>query len=216
VKHRVPNIPILGIIPAMILLLAAKDDWSTTHVVQFGGSFGFAYSPKTFSASVGDTVEWNGDFGMHPLSSTTIPAGAPTWHNATGTKFLYVITVTGTYNYQCDVHAGLGMVGSFEASGSAVRETGQYGRAGQTFAGRAVHMIAAPQAAAEFTIPHAAFVKIEIFDERGRAVTTPVQRMFDAGAFRVPINPRLAAGPYFARLSVDGTEIVGTGMIVNR
>jgi plastocyanin len=78
-KHCVPDSGKFAGILAIILLLAVNNDWATTHVVQFGGSLGFVFSPKDFSATVGDTVEWEGDFSVHPLSSTTIPANAPSW-----------------------------------------------------------------------------------------------------------------------------------------
>ncbi len=89
--------------------------FSATHTVQFGGSVGFAYSPKSFTANLGDTVKWTGDFSMHPLSSTTIPTGAVAWHNGSGTSpYIYVIKVAGTYDYKCDVHAV--MTGSFSVA----------------------------------------------------------------------------------------------------
>ena len=50
------------------VLLAGKTAGAATHTVEFGGSFGYTYSPGNFSANVGDTVMWKGDFTMHPLS----------------------------------------------------------------------------------------------------------------------------------------------------
>jgi plastocyanin len=91
-----------------------------THTVQFGGSFGLTYSPKTFTANIGDTVKWTGDFAMHPLSSTTIPSGAATWHQATGSSpFIYAIKVAGSYDYKCDTHVSSGMTGSFTVTGAS-------------------------------------------------------------------------------------------------
>jgi plastocyanin len=109
-----------GIALHMLLLAAFAIPLNTlaiTHTVQFGGSFGMTYSPKSFSADLGDTVKWTGDFSVHPLSSTTIPSSAATWHNGSGTNpYIYVIKVAGTYNYQCDVHVSAGMIGSFTVS----------------------------------------------------------------------------------------------------
>jgi plastocyanin len=121
-KKKSPNaakivFPNFAVILAFILPLIVH---ASTHTVRFGGSLGLVYSPATFTAIVGDTVVWSGDFTMHPISSTTIPAGATTWHNATGTTFSYVIRVAGTYNYQCDFHISQGMIASFTAATSAV------------------------------------------------------------------------------------------------
>ncbi|MBI5475938.1 MAG: T9SS type A sorting domain-containing protein [Ignavibacteriales bacterium] len=89
---------------------------ATTHIIQFGGSFGFAYSPNNISVAVGDTIQWQGSFALHPLSSTIIPSGTSGWHVSSGSTFSYVVAQPGTYNYQCDVHSTFGMVGSFTAS----------------------------------------------------------------------------------------------------
>ncbi len=76
---------------------------------------------KFFSANVGDTISWRGDFSAHPLSATLVPAGAMAFSNFTGSQFDYVIKVPGTYRYQCNVHFSIGMVGSFTAT-AAVAE----------------------------------------------------------------------------------------------
>ena len=110
------------------LLLAAASGFATTHVIQFGGSFGLTYSPSNFSASVGDTVKWTGDFTMHPLKSTTIPGSAAAWtYTGTNTTFQYVITAAGTYNYECEVHVSLGMVGSFTVTTAVLPNRGLSG-----------------------------------------------------------------------------------------
>lgn len=195
----------------MILLPMAKSGWAVTHVVQFGGSLGFVYSPSDFSAVVGDTVEWEGDFSMHPLSSTTIPAGAQSWNNTSGTTFLYVIKVSGTYHYQCDIHYSIGMIGSFEATGSGVREGRSFGAAGKTDLIAIVESgnIAGPELV--FLLPFAGRAKIEVFDMLGRPVATVADRQFEAGIHEVPLNAhQRAAGLYFVKLTIGGVERVVT------
>lgn len=93
--------------------------FAATHTIVFGGSAGFAYSPAAVNVRVGDTITWTGNFAVHPLTSTTIPPGAPAWQHATGTDFSYVVTVPGTFNYKCTVHSG--MVGSFTATVASVK-----------------------------------------------------------------------------------------------
>lgn len=99
----------------LLAVIMSSTAFSTVHVIQFGGTFGNAYVPPSLTVTVGDTIEWQGPFSVHPLSSTSVPAGASAWHNGTGTVFDYVVGIPGAYNYQCDVHGGLGMVGAFTA-----------------------------------------------------------------------------------------------------
>jgi plastocyanin len=99
---------------------------AVTHTVQFGGSLALTYSPKSFTANVGDTVKWAGDFAMHPLSSTTIPSSAAAWHQGSGSSpFIYAIKVAGTYDYKCDTHVSSGMVGSFTVTSASSIGTNQ-------------------------------------------------------------------------------------------
>ena len=113
---------------ACILLSVAAYSSAATQVINFGGNLGFVYSPDNANVNVGDTIEWKGDFTMHPLSSVSVPAGAATFHNATGTDFKYVITAPGTYNYHCDIHFPLGMTGKFTAKSTGVQMQMQNGR----------------------------------------------------------------------------------------
>jgi plastocyanin len=156
---------------------AAQANSAVLHTVQFGGNLGLTFSPKSFSATVGDTVEWDGDFGPHVLSSTTIPAGAASWHNATGTTFRYVITVAGSYNYQCDIHVSLGMIGSFTASGSAVREIPRL--SGVLSRNSQLRIVASPTLTPtlEFQIQSPSVVRLELLDMKGRMIS-----------LRVPLN----------------------------
>lgn len=85
------------------------------HIILFGGLIGLLYSPDKLEAIIGDTIQWQGDFILHPLSSTTIPTGASSWHVVSGTSFGYTVVNSGTYNYICDFHFVSGMVGSFVA-----------------------------------------------------------------------------------------------------
>ena len=72
----------ISILWVMVLLTTVTTLHATTHVVQFGGTFGFTYSPNSLNVSEGDTVQWEGDFSMHPLSSTSVPVGASSFNQA--------------------------------------------------------------------------------------------------------------------------------------
>lgn len=75
-----------------------------------------SFSPKTFTARIGDTIHFVWVAGTHTTTSTSVPSGASTWNSpsdATHTSFFYVIKVAGSYAYQCNFHVAMGMVGSF-------------------------------------------------------------------------------------------------------
>src|SRR6476646_5223820 len=78
---------------------------------------GFSFSPSSFTASIGDTIRFAWGDGMHTTTSTSVPPDAVTWNaplDITHTSFLYIIKVGGSYAFQCNFHAALGMVGSFK------------------------------------------------------------------------------------------------------
>jgi plastocyanin len=215
-KRHVANTRILAGFLAIILFLAVKNDWAAIHVVQFGGSVGLAYSPNSFSAKVGDTVKWEGDFSLHPLSSTTIPANATSWHMGSGTLFIYVITVPGTYNYQCDVHVGLGMTGAFTASASSVQQGAPGTNAGRTNHVMFVNASAPGKSSVSFFVPSNGFVTLEVFDLLGHKVVTLVNQIKEAGTYEVTLKSEIPArGLYFIKLAGEGEEVVRTLRVVN-
>ncbi|MEQ8705401.1 MAG: DUF5689 domain-containing protein [Phaeodactylibacter sp.] len=76
------------------------------------------YSPENLTISVGDTVTWtnlngfhnvNGDQSVYPDNPESFSNGGA---SISAWTYQYVFTIPGTYTYQCDPHAGLGMVGT--------------------------------------------------------------------------------------------------------
>jgi plastocyanin len=182
----------------VIMLLAGQATWAATHIVQFGGSFGFTYSPSSFSATVGDTVTWQGDFTMHPLSSTTIPTSAQSWHNASGSSFSYRIAIPGAYNYQCDIHFSIGMVASFTANPSAVTYIAPSPVVDRT---TIVTVTSSGKSSIRFTVTGTQRVLMSIMDLRGRALATIMDRSLTAGTYSVPLNGAIKAkGIYFVTI----------------
>jgi plastocyanin len=207
----------IGRIAAEVLIVSALVLAAKTQVVQFGGALGFAYSPNSFSAKVGDTVEWQGDFTMHPISSTTVPANAPSWHNATGASFTYVIMVPGTYSYQCDIHVSLGMTGSFEATGSGVKDAGRKPDLNRTLNSVSVNVERPLQPLIKYYVPQSGSVRIDVFDLLGHTLSTPVDQIQAAGFHTVPFPAKLSgSGLFFVKLIAGGAEIVKTVRISGR
>jgi plastocyanin len=197
----------------VMALLAALSTASATfgvmHTVQFGGSVGFAYSPKTFTANVGDTVKWTGDFSMHPLSSTTIPANAVTWHNGSGTApFEYAIKVAGTYDYKCDVHSG--MTGSFTVNPVGILENPSVStEIKETFE----PITGFGPAFLRITNARAGNVSIKLFSALGDELFTLRGISLRAGTneLRLPVLPK---GYYFVRMIREGEIITKTFSIL--
>ena len=75
---------------------------------------GNTFSIDTLTITVGDTVTWNNTAGMHNINATlaTYPNNPEGFGNAvadSGWSFQWIFTIPGTYDYQCDPHAGIGM-----------------------------------------------------------------------------------------------------------
>ena len=89
------------------------NSFATVHLVSVGD---YTFSPTSVTAHPGDTIMWTWANGTHTTTSTTIPSGASAWNSgisSSTTSFMYVPTITGTYNYECSIHAGMGMVATF-------------------------------------------------------------------------------------------------------
>lgn len=114
---------------AIISLLAlAFTANAANHYIFVGvdGSFtpANAYSQPSTSAVVGDSVYFYLGSGTHTVTSTSVPAGALGMMSGTmstfGQEYSYLITHAGTYNFQCDFHAG--MTGTINAVASGINE----------------------------------------------------------------------------------------------
>jgi plastocyanin len=198
------------------LCLSVQSLWATTHVVQFGGSHGFTYSPSTFSAQVGDTVQWEGDFSLHPLSSTSVPATALTWHAASGTSFIYAIKVAGAYNYRCDVHFTSGMIGSFTATESSVRYSVRLPGEGRADDVRLSIQDLSRTPFVSLTVSKARQVTVKVFDLSGREQSTVIDHVLMPGYYSIPLDrATMASGFYFIKLSSNGVNRVVSFFLAN-
>lgn len=190
-----------AIIPTVVFLATASIVSATTHVIQFGGAFGLNYSPKSLNVATGDTVKWEGDFTMHPLSSTSVPAGAASFHKASGSVFSYAVLIAGTYLYQCDAHHASGMTGSFVASGTGVEE----GPASLTpGAFRLDQNFPNPfnsSTVIRFTLPAAQKAVLKVYSVTGDELATLADGVIPAGSVDVRFDGSgLPSGTYFFRL----------------
>ncbi|MCH7658222.1 MAG: cupredoxin domain-containing protein [Bacteroidetes bacterium] len=73
------------------------------------------FTSSSITINAGDTVRWTNTGGSHNVNGTTetFSSNPESFGNAIATEWVYtfVFTAPGTYNYQCDVHVGSGMIG---------------------------------------------------------------------------------------------------------
>ncbi len=99
-----------------LMIITGSKTFAVTDTIRVGD--GFAFTPDSLTIHLGDAIVWiyNGSGIMHTTTSISIPGSATAWNNplnSTSTTFTYTPTVEGTYNYQCNFHFSMGMVGKF-------------------------------------------------------------------------------------------------------
>ena len=100
-----------------ILMLAAglqmAANAQTSHVVDVTSN---VFTPDAISIHVGDTVVWTNSEGRHNVNGlqSKFPSNPESFGNDVGSGWVYsyVFTMPGLYDYQCDPHVSLGMVGT--------------------------------------------------------------------------------------------------------
>lgn len=96
----------------VVALVTLNLAGQTTHTVSVTN---FAFTPKSLTITVGDKVVWNNNEGTHNVNGTkaTYPSNPESFGNnlGSGWTFEFTFNKTGTYDYQCDPHAAMGMVG---------------------------------------------------------------------------------------------------------
>ena len=98
----------------LLMFVLTFQSFAIIHTIS---AEGIVFSPNTITdVHIGDTVLWIWVSGTHTTTSTTIPGGAATWNhnlNSGSTSFEYIPTIQGVYNFQCNFHVSMGMIGSF-------------------------------------------------------------------------------------------------------
>ena len=100
------------ILTGALLYLSMSLTGQTSHSVTVSN---YSFSPKNLTITAGDEVVWANTSGNHNVDGelATFPSNPVSFGNSVGTGWTYKFTfdTPGTYNYQCDPHAGMGMVG---------------------------------------------------------------------------------------------------------
>lgn len=87
---------------------------ATNHNVTTVGN---TFSPANITINQGDTVTWTNGGGFHNVNATqtTYPNNPEGFGNSVSSSswtFQHIFTIPGTYDYQCDPHTAIGMVGT--------------------------------------------------------------------------------------------------------
>jgi plastocyanin/DNA/RNA endonuclease YhcR with UshA esterase domain len=104
---------------ALFAALFALASSATNYQVQVGSNY---FAPAYLSIQVGDTVTWSQVSGSHNVNGSLAtfpsnPAGFSSGAVAGGTwTYSFVFGTAGTYSYQCDPHAAMGMVGTVKVT----------------------------------------------------------------------------------------------------
>jgi len=99
---------------ALIFIMAAslKLNGQTTYNVAVTN---YAFTQSQLTITAGDKVIWTNNAGSHNVNGTqsAFPNNPASFGNNVGSGWTYefVFNTAGTYDYQCDPHAGMGMIG---------------------------------------------------------------------------------------------------------
>lgn len=178
-----------------------QSSFATKYVVVFGGMLGSEYCPASFSAKIGDTVQWNGSFANYVLSSTIIPSGAASFHNDMGATFSYIIKEFGVYNYRSNKP---GMSGCFNVPSTAITQAtsgplGDKAIAQSTMSGGRTLII--------LNIQNNELVTGSLMTLSGKKLATLVNDVLGPGVHSIPLND-ISGGSYIVKLSIGSQETV--------
>ncbi len=182
----------------LIFILART--YTNTQVISVGS---MTFTPSTASVTVGDTIKWVWVERFHTTTSTAVPAGAVTWDapiDSTHPSFIYVVAVAGQYNYRCNFHYLMGMVGTFNASPIGIinitSNTPEKFELYQNYPNPFN-----PTTNIEFDIAEDGFVSLKVFDVTGREIESLVHENLQKGTYRVDWSGTgITSGVYFYTL----------------
>lgn len=205
---------ILQLSVLVFLVTISLSSFAQTKVICTFGNF--AYNPETLpTVSIGDTIEWRGNFANHPLTSDTLPAGAMPFGKTSGnTPYQYVVTHEGFYSFFCAFHGtSQDMKGRFtvvtnsvknipSASGIKLEQNYPNPVSGQTNIG--------------FSLEKATDLTISLYTSTGEFVKSLASGTFDGGKQSVSVDAStLPNGVYFYRLNANGETLAGQ-MVVTK
>ena len=189
----------------ILLFMTVCFNWAYAAIIPIQIQ-NFNFSPQTVDVSVNDTIQWNWVAGTHTTTSVTVPTGAATWNmpmNSTNPTFTYVVTVPGTYTYQCNIHAAMGMTGTITVNPIGIRPISTivpdkfklYQNYPNPFN---------PSTNIKFDIPVRSNVTLVVYNMAGQTVIQLVNEKLQAGTYSVNWDAgNNASGVYFYKLETS-------------
>ena len=199
-----------------IISSSASYSFAVTDTIRFGGSLGKVFLPSSVNVHVGDTVVWVGFFGhsdpFHELQSLIIPALAkPFGPINTGMSFSYPVVVAGEYHYQCNVHAAMGMIGTFTAGAAEVQEKVSNSAA---LLEKNFPNPSKGSTTIRYTLIHPSEVSLKIFDMNGKEMTELFHGYQNSGTHETVFDgSALSSGTYTYQLKT-GDAVLSQQMII--
>ena len=190
-----------------LLIFASNLMFATKHTILISG---FAYSPATTNAAVGDTVSIAAT-GTHPLVmvsqadwNTNTPTPVSGWTNKTST-YTFVITVAADIYYGCANHMSTsGMKGMISVSSVGIATVAvNYG----------ISLFPNPVTNGEFTVKAEGFSgnngKILIYNEEGKLMES-----HSLSGVSTPVKTKLPGGIYYYDVMINNGK-ASHGKFVN-
>lgn len=165
------------------------------------------FAPDNFTAVTGDTITWVWINGNHTSTSTNIPLGALPWNamiNQNNTSYSYVVSVTGIYDYQCNFHYTMGMVGHFTVVGSSGIE--------ENASGIKLNIYANPvtrELQVDLNSSKSGMMNITLSDITGREVKVLASSQQSAGEHHMQYSiADFSSGMYLLKVDLDDSKVV--------
>jgi len=169
----------------------------------------FSFTPVLVNVTVGDTVKWTWTSGSHTTTcdgqqGTVLPNGAASWDaelSSNAVTYMYVVTVSGNYQYVCTPHAPdmSGTINAVVSSISQINEIATGYKLSQNFPNPFN-----PETKINFSIPSSGFVDLKVYNAAGQNVTSLVNQRLSSGTYNVNWNASdVTSGVYFYTLKTE-------------
>jgi plastocyanin len=192
-----------------LIILAALPAGATVINV---GIQGLHFVPADITVSQGDTVIWTNDTGVtHNVHHTGTPSQ---FGNDLGTSWTYLFPFDlppARYDYVCQLHASMGMVGSVTVEPLAAPEPVAAAPVNQLTLAQNYPNPFNGQTNIEFWVPHATSARLIVLNVLGQQVAEPFKGPVAAGQHHVVFDASgLSTGLYFYRLEADHAFTIRT------
>jgi len=204
-------IPVLA--TAAFLFSIHSTTAQVTHTVEVLPS---SFVPLGLDIEIGDTVEWINQSGIHNVngSTETFPGNPESFGNELGADWTYsfVFTIPGFYEYHCDAHFGMGMVGAInvvDVSTSVASNESDASLVRSVYPVPAVEFVTVELNLSAITN---ASLELMLIDQLGRTIQS--QSIVSSDRFEIDVR-HLHSGMYFFQL-IDGDQTLHTGRLIVR